>query len=576
MVGLLDTLTFDQQSTMVYIGYFNRAADSGGFSFWSGQNTKAQGQGQSAADAIKNIANSFTPQTETHALYPFLSTATFDPKNADTVASIGSLVDGIYANLFGRTPAANDGGRLYWVNQILTGAVGIGESVLLIANGATGADATLLQNKITVALDFTTRTGMANLGITSAPPDLLLAAKSAPGVTDGIALQDAAVTAGKSITTTYINRVSGPTLTLSGSVLNPATIDASVGNTVNFAISADSGSDSAYSGPGSSLADLTIRNMTGTKDISDLTGVDMLGKVNVTMATGETTLNLDLGAAGNPALFAGGETRGNGIGITGVKAINITSNGVFSNGSFSNTVQFYAGSIAGSVDGITTTVTGSTGLELGRELPFFPKAAFQGVIKTGETINAGAFTGALTYHSSGKGDTVTGGSGSDKFFTGAKDVITTGAGSDIVNLNLTNYVSPTAADITFITDFAAGTDKIQTFTPGPFGFTTNGFGPTTAFYDDTGSTMPGGKLDLASAAQQAFKDFVGGGAEQANSVVSFRFSANLYDAISVNGTFASSGYFDSGNNRAANIIVKITGATGTQTSNDFLLNDLQL
>jgi hypothetical protein len=238
MVGLLDTLTFDQQSTMVYIGYFNRAADSGGFSFWSGQNTKAQGQGQSAADAIKNIANSFTPQTETHALYPFLSTATFDPKNADTVASIGSLVDGIYANLFGRTPAANDGGRLYWVNQILTGAVGIGESVLLIANGATGADATLLQNKITVALDFTTRTGMANLGITSAPPDLLLAAKSAPGVTDGIALQDAAVTAGKSITTTYINRVSGPTLTLSGSVLNPATIDASVGNTVNFAIRA--------------------------------------------------------------------------------------------------------------------------------------------------------------------------------------------------------------------------------------------------------------------------------------------------------------------------------------------------
>ena len=166
--GILDNLNFNQQSEIVYIGYFNRAADAGGFDFWSGENVRAQTSlKQSAPDAIKNIANSFTPQVETLAIYPFLSTTSFDPKNPATVASIGSLVDGIHANLFGRVAAAGDAGRQFWIDKILSGSVGIGESVLLIANGATGSDSNVLLNKINVALDFTTRTKAASIGTTT-------------------------------------------------------------------------------------------------------------------------------------------------------------------------------------------------------------------------------------------------------------------------------------------------------------------------------------------------------------------------------------------------------------------------
>jgi hypothetical protein len=71
--GLLSALSLDQQMELIYVGYFNRSADSGGFSFWEGQNATAQAHGQSAPVALTNIANSFAPQVETEAIYPFLS-----------------------------------------------------------------------------------------------------------------------------------------------------------------------------------------------------------------------------------------------------------------------------------------------------------------------------------------------------------------------------------------------------------------------------------------------------------------------------------------------------------------------
>jgi len=51
---------------LIYIGYFNRSADAGGFSFWEGQDATAQAGGQSAGVAVTNIANSFAPQPETN------------------------------------------------------------------------------------------------------------------------------------------------------------------------------------------------------------------------------------------------------------------------------------------------------------------------------------------------------------------------------------------------------------------------------------------------------------------------------------------------------------------------------
>ena len=59
MVGIIDGLSVQQQLELIYIGYFDRAADGNGYSFWEGQNAQAQTAGQSADEALTNIANSF-------------------------------------------------------------------------------------------------------------------------------------------------------------------------------------------------------------------------------------------------------------------------------------------------------------------------------------------------------------------------------------------------------------------------------------------------------------------------------------------------------------------------------------
>ena len=200
---LISNLNVNRQLDLIYIGYFNRAADSGGFSFWGGQNTTAQNGGQSAAVALTNIANSFAPQQETDALYPILSTPNLNLQSAGAQTALGTFLDNVYSNLFDR--AADAGGKAYWLGQITSGAVGLGAAVLAIANGAQGTDAIEVQNKIAVALDFTTRTGAAGLGSTSPlPAAFVTAAQSVLSGVDGVSLNDASVTAGMNATTAYI------------------------------------------------------------------------------------------------------------------------------------------------------------------------------------------------------------------------------------------------------------------------------------------------------------------------------------------------------------------------------------
>jgi Domain of unknown function (DUF4214) len=212
---VLSAISLDQQTELIYIGYFNRPADGGGFSFWEGQDASAQAQGQSAAVALTNIANSFTPQTETIAIYPFLSNPNPNFSNPSVQAGLNTFIENVYGNLFGR--AADSGGLAYWTSQIESGAVGLGAAVLAIANGALGSDATILQNKITVALDFTTLATAANLPVNAT---YLAEAKSVLAGVDGISLNDASVTAAEATIAPWI--ASHPTeasVPLVGSVL---------------------------------------------------------------------------------------------------------------------------------------------------------------------------------------------------------------------------------------------------------------------------------------------------------------------------------------------------------------------
>ena len=161
--------------------------------------------------ALTNIANSFAPQPETIAIYPFLSTPTPNYSNPTVQAGLTTFIGNVYENLFDR--AGDGGGVAYWTGQIESGAVGLGAAVLAIANGAIGSDAIILQNKITVAVDFTNLTTAANVPVTTA---LYAEAKTVLAGVDEIYLNDASVTTAEAAIAPWIASQQG-TVALVGS-----------------------------------------------------------------------------------------------------------------------------------------------------------------------------------------------------------------------------------------------------------------------------------------------------------------------------------------------------------------------
>jgi hypothetical protein len=152
--GLINSLSFGQQLELIYLAYFNRAADSAGNAYWAGQNAQARNAGESAGTILNGIANAFAPQPETIALYPFLGTPNLHLNTPTGQSGLMAFIGSVYKNLFGHVP--DTAGQAYWVGQLTTGSVGLGAAALAIANGATGADATTLQNKIITAFNLTT------------------------------------------------------------------------------------------------------------------------------------------------------------------------------------------------------------------------------------------------------------------------------------------------------------------------------------------------------------------------------------------------------------------------------------
>jgi hypothetical protein len=170
--GILESLTPPDEIAAIYLGYFNRGPAPVGFSFWQGQYSQALANGQSRDQALQNIANSFTPQSETLALYPFLSTTTLNSNSPTDVSGVENLVENIFANLFDRAPA--NVGMQYWTQQLLSGAVPLGLAILDIANGAQSADANIVLNKVVVSDYFVAQDTAAGIGLTSPLPASLL------------------------------------------------------------------------------------------------------------------------------------------------------------------------------------------------------------------------------------------------------------------------------------------------------------------------------------------------------------------------------------------------------------------
>jgi hypothetical protein len=165
--GILESESIDQLVEAVYVGYFGRAGDSGGFNFWEQSASSSKAAGLSTDQILGNLADSFSQSGEATTLFPILTTANsgpLTPGDGVETAEVASFVTTVYTNLFNRTPPTTDAGVQYWTTEIMNNKISLGHAIIAIANGAQGSDATSVLNKIAVGLDFTTMTAAAGAG----------------------------------------------------------------------------------------------------------------------------------------------------------------------------------------------------------------------------------------------------------------------------------------------------------------------------------------------------------------------------------------------------------------------------
>ncbi len=122
-ISVEELLTFVE----MYVAYFDRAPDALGLFYWGSRLADGMGLGE--------IAQSFFFQDETFALYPELEgrTSVDDPSSLSS-EFYGRLVDDTYDKLLERTPDAE--GRAFWIGELESGEVRLGEFVLAVINGA--------------------------------------------------------------------------------------------------------------------------------------------------------------------------------------------------------------------------------------------------------------------------------------------------------------------------------------------------------------------------------------------------------------------------------------------------------
>ena len=124
--------------TQLFVGYFDRAPDPAGLTFWI--NVFDGGM------PLSEIAQFFATSEEAVAIYPALSEVA-----TPTAQQISELIVTIYDNLFDRSP--DDAGLQFWTG-VLEDGFPVGLFVSAIIDGAVGNDAQILANKVEVACHF--------------------------------------------------------------------------------------------------------------------------------------------------------------------------------------------------------------------------------------------------------------------------------------------------------------------------------------------------------------------------------------------------------------------------------------
>ncbi len=354
--------TFSQIASL-YVGYFGRAGDPAGQTYWSSQIA-------SGALTLAQVAASFSVQPESLARYPYLA----NPQGGDP----GAFVDQVYQNMFNH--AADPAGKAYWVGQ-LQAAQGnpqaIGAMILNIISGATGVDDTTIVNKVDVAVDFSTKAASSGSTWTTAA-----ATQSATEITATNSTQ-ASVTAAKLATDVYFSTAPGPqfNFTLTGDAFTttaqnanfnaPLLFNAPTGTLISSLQTGDSAIDTApLTGPGLSNGGTFTATLNGfgviplvtlrgipTHTVTSLVAGGYSG--NITGLTTLTNLNstaaLTIGAAGN-GIDSGGVAGTTTTGSTLLGTVNITN---VAGGA--TTILVNTAALAGAADALAINVVGTFG-----------------------------------------------------------------------------------------------------------------------------------------------------------------------------------------------------------------------
>ena len=121
---------YTDQVQKVYIAYYGRAADPVGLAYWA---AKVE------TDGLDGIMASFGASAEATTLYGSLTNT--------------AKVNALYQQSFGRD--ADFAGLMYYAGQLTAGTMTAATIAQNIFDGASGADATILANKLVVAKAYT-------------------------------------------------------------------------------------------------------------------------------------------------------------------------------------------------------------------------------------------------------------------------------------------------------------------------------------------------------------------------------------------------------------------------------------
>jgi hypothetical protein len=194
----INTFSAQEQATLVYIAYYDRAPDPAGLQFYGGLIAGDNGF------TVEDAATDFSGAAETKLKYPYFDTP--------DVATASTFLISVYANLFGRAP--DPLGLEFWTDQLTSGATSVGEIILAIAEGAQGDDIAVVTNKIAVGLDWAQDAANAGIGTNINPiasevdGNLVVynasAFTSATTVLDSVTADPASVDAAKALTDVFI------------------------------------------------------------------------------------------------------------------------------------------------------------------------------------------------------------------------------------------------------------------------------------------------------------------------------------------------------------------------------------